>query len=107
MHCEKQVCSLELNDEPGSGTHRSKQWSLIFYQFVSVPAATNHDNDIMHTSINMRAFVTAASCRIVSTMRVLGSDEERDMDGESLLRVGDAEGEGVELEPPKPNIRFY
>ena len=59
---------------------------------------------MMHTSINMRAFVTAASCRIVSTMRVLGSDEESDMDGESLLRVGDAEGEGVELEPPKPNI---
>lgn len=48
MHCEKQVCSLELNEEPGSGTHRSKQWSLIFYRPISRMFPPKGDNTYLY-----------------------------------------------------------
>jgi hypothetical protein len=57
----KQVVSPLDKEEPGFGTHFSKQCSLTFCQIVNEDMKVCR---ILSTSINCRALFIAASCRI-------------------------------------------
>jgi len=63
MHWVKHVVSPLDNEEPGLGTHFSKQCSLTFYTIISTEKRDwEVEGTGMITSISCRAFVMAASC---------------------------------------------
>jgi hypothetical protein len=74
MHCVKHVVSPLDNEDPGLGTHFSKQCSLTFYTIVSTEKRqVEVEGRSMITSINCRAFVIAASCLTWFITAALGS----------------------------------
>ena len=73
IHWVKQVVSLLDNEEPGLGTHFSKQCSLTFCRRVS--EIVEIVDQAGQTSINCLAFVMAASCRTWFMTAAFGSEE--------------------------------
>jgi hypothetical protein len=75
MHCVKHVVSPLDNEEPGLGTHFSKQCSLTFYTIVSTQKSELEiEARGRTTSISCRAFVIAASCLTWFMTAALGSE---------------------------------
>lgn len=91
MHCVKQPSSFLESEEPGLGTHLSKQWLLTFcYYGELAPDTMKREGKGMkrvRTVMRRRALLTAASCLIWLRMAVLGSEEEEKLE-RSIFWIG-------------------